>query len=214
MILRKIVIIFFISAAFIQAQKIGELAPEKPPEEFPANSWGIDIMFSEGGLGLGTFLRKSFSTTFTGFVDFSFSESKDEREVEYIDIFGNTFTLGKKNRVFLLPLYAGVQYRLFERELTDNFRPYLNAGIGPTLVMTTPYELEFFNAFGKAQVKFAAGGYAGLGANIGLSKTNLVGINIRYYYIKIIDGGVENLNNNKKDSFGSVYLTINLGLMY
>jgi hypothetical protein len=212
--IKKALLILIIPLSLSFGQKIGKIAPEKPPAEYPPHSWGIDIMFSEGGLGLGTFFRKSITTNLTGFVDFSFSESKDEREVELIDIFGNTFTVGKKNRVFLLPLYAGIQYRLFARQLTDNLRPYINLGAGPTFVMTTPYELEFFNAFGQAQMKFAAGGYVGLGANIGLSKSNLVGINIRYYYVKLLEGGIENLAGKPKDTFNSIYLTINLGLMY
>lgn len=106
-----ILILFLIPLCIINAQRIGELAPEKEPEIFPDNSWGADIMFGEGGFGLGVFFRKNYSQNITGFIDFSISESKDEREIEYVDWWGNLFVLNKVNRVFLLPVNAGVQYR-------------------------------------------------------------------------------------------------------
>lgn len=198
----------------VNAQRIGELAPERHPEIFPDNSWGADLMFGEGGFGLGTFLRKNFSQEITGFIDISFSESKDDREVEYIDYWGNKITPNKENRVFLIPLNFGIQYRLFTESLTDNLRPYLNAGIGPTLAVSTPYDREFFNAFGHARAHYAVGGYVGFGANFGLSKSNLVGINARYYYTHLFDAGVENLTGRLRKDFGHFYLTLNIGIMY
>lgn len=198
----------------VNAQEIGELAPEKEPMQFPDNAFGLDILFSEGGFGLGTFYRHQLSTKFTGFIDFSVSESKDENEFEYIDIFGQTFTIGKKNRVFLLPVNFGVQYRLFENELYDNLRPYLNLGAGPSIVLTTPYDQEFFSAFGDARAHYALGGYFGLGANFGLDQSSLIGINVRYYIIHFFGKGVESLEGRPKNNLGGVFLTINLGIMY
>lgn len=206
-------------SSFSLGQEIGKLAPERPPEEFPSNSWGVDLMFGEGGFGIGTFFRKDFSNDITGFVDVSYSESKDDREFQYIDYFGNTFTVGKLNRVFLVPLNFGLQYRLFSSELTSNLRPYLNFGVGPTMVITTPYEkdneiVEFFKSFSYAQAKYAAGGYVGFGANFGSSKSNLIGINLRYYYIHLFGEGVENLKGRLRTDISHFYLTINLGIMY
>lgn len=196
------------------AQKIGELAPPKPQEDFPDNSWGVDVLVGEGGFGLGTFLRHSFSNDVTGFVDFSISESKDEREFEFIDYFGRSVIVGKKNRVFFLPLNFGVQYRIFTNSLTSNLRPYLNAGAGPTLFVTTPYEQEFFKAFGDARAKYAVGGYVGFGADFGLSKSNLIGLNFRYYVAQLFGDGVENLHNKFRKTISSFYVTLNLGIMY
>ncbi|KUG26171.1 hypothetical protein ASZ90_004004 [hydrocarbon metagenome] len=205
-------VILFGSVTF--AQSIGKLAPEAPDIDFPPNSWGVDLMFGEGGFGIGTFFRKEFSTDLTGFVDLSFSESKDEREFQYIDYWGNTFTIGKVNRVFIIPVNAGLHYRLFSENLTSTLRPYINFGIGPTIVLTTPYEQEFFSAFGDMQTKLAAGGYIGFGANFGVSKSNLLGINLRYYYIHLFDNGVENLRDKFRKDIAHFYLTINIGIMY
>ena len=209
-----IIIIFFIASA-ISAQKIGKLAPEPQPIIFPPNAWGVDLMISDAGFGLGTFLRKSFSQELTGFVDVSFSEAKDDREVEYVNYYGQTFSVGKVNRVFLLPVYAGIQQRLFSKSITDNLRPYINIAAGPTTILTTPYDKEFFSAFGDAVTKIGIGGYIGFGANFGISQSNLVGINLRYYYIQLLDGSeIQTLRGKFKDHFNSVYITINIGMMY
>lgn len=209
--------IFFLLLGFFtltSAQRIGEMAPERPPEVFPDHAWGVDIMFGEGGFGLGTFWRHKFERELTGYVDLSFSESKDDKEVEYIDYWGQTYVLGKKNRVFVVPLNFGVQYRLFSDALTDNLRPYINAAVGPSLILTTPYEKEFFNAFGETHSKVAIGGYVGFGANFGISKSNLIGINMRYYYAKLPGNGVENMEGRMRTSISAFYITLNLGLMY
>jgi len=197
-----------------RAQDIGEIVPDKPPEIFPSNAWGFDILLGESGFGFGGFYRHELSTKFTLFGDFSFSESKDQREFEYIDYYGNSFTVGKINRVFQIPINFGAQYRLFEKELTDNLRPYINAAVGPTVVLTTPYEEEFFNAFGSTTVHFAAGGYVGFGANFGLDKSNLIGLNFRYYHIQFFDEGVESLEGRFNKTIGGFYVTINFGFMY
>ena len=167
----------------VNAQEIGELAPEKAPMTFPDNAYGADILFSEGGFGIGAFYHHQINQEITAFVDFSVSEAKDEKEFEYVDIYGNTYTFGKKNRIFLLPVNFGVQYRLFENAIYDNLRPYINLGAGPTIVLTSPYEKEFFNAFGSAHANYAFGSYVGFGANFGTDKKSLIGLNIRYYFI-------------------------------
>ena len=211
---RILLFMIMVSAISINGQKIGELAPEKPLEKFPLNSWGIDILVGESGFGLGTFYRYSFTNTTTGFVNFSISESKDEREFEYIDWYGQSYVVGKKNRVFFLPVNFGLQYRMFEKTVTENLRPYINAGVGPTFLITSPYEKEFFNSLGYARMEYAVGGYIGLGANFGLSKSNLVGLNIRYYMAHIFGKGVENLENKYRKNISTFYITLNLGVMY
>jgi len=210
-------ILFAITIPFanINPQGIGELAPPKPLEVFPKSAWGMDIMFGDAGFGLGTFFRKQLNVKWTAFADLSFSETKDDREIEYYDYYEQKFvTLSKVNRIFQMPINVGVQYRLFENDLTDNLRPYLVAGVGPTILITTPYELEFFNSFGKAHAKLAAGGYIGLGANFGLDKSSLVGITFKYYYSKILSGGVESLKDRKKTEIQGFFITLNLGIMY
>jgi hypothetical protein len=196
------------------SQHLGKMAEEKPPEKFPENAWGIDLMFGEGGFGLGTFLRKNLTDTFSIFGDFSISESKDEREIQYVDYFGRTFVFGKKNRVLLLPLNFGVQYRLFAELLSSNLRPYLTLGAGPSFIVTTPYEIEFFSSLKEASGYVAAGGYVGFGANIGSDKSSLLGLNIRYQFVHMFNKGVESMYGRRRKDFGSVYISLSLGVQY
>jgi hypothetical protein len=198
----------------VKAQKIGELAPDKPPEVFPNNSWGADIMFSEGGFGLGTFYRRTLTQNITGFIDFSISETKDDREITYIDYYGRQFTPDKVNRAFMLPLNFGVQFRMFSESLTENLRPYFSVGVGPAILLTTPYSEEFFKSFGRAKAHYSVGGYVGIGANMGVSKSNLIGLNIRYYYTRLLGDGIELMTNNFKNSFGQFALMLTIGVMY
>jgi hypothetical protein len=207
-------ILFIIPTSFLFAQEIGELVPPKPPMVFPSNALGFDLLFGESGFGFGGFYRRQISTKFTLFGDVSVSEAKDERELEYVDIYGQTFTIGKQNRVFQIPFTLGAQFRLFENELTDNLRPYINAGVGPTIALTTPYAQEFFRAFSYSQVHYAVGGYAGFGANFGLDQKSLIGVSVRYYYTQFLDEGVEILTGRYKNSLGGFYITLNFGFMY
>jgi hypothetical protein len=206
--------ILLISYFNVNAQGIGELAPDKEPMDFPDNTIGLDIMFSDGGFGLGGFYRREISKKVTLFGDISVSEAKDEKEFEYVDYYGQKYTVGKKNRIFIVPLNFGVHYRLFENSITDNLRPYINAGVGPTLVVTTPYSEEYFKAFADGQLHYALGSYIGFGANIGIDTRNLMGLNFRYYFITFFDEGVESLEGRFKKNLGGFFVTINLGLMY
>lgn len=207
-------ILFTIPTLPAFGQGIGEIAPPEPPMEFPPNAWGFDMLIGESGFGFGGFYRKELSTEFTVFADFSISEAKDEREIEYVDIYGQTFTAGKVNRVFQIPFTVGAQFRIFKNQLTDNLRPYINVGIGPTIALATPYDQEFFKAFSYAKPYYAVGGYVGFGANFGLDTKNLFGINMRYYYMQFLDEGVEILYNRYRESLGGFYITLNFGFMY
>lgn len=196
------------------AQKIGEIAPEKTPEIFPNNAWGIDIMFGESGFGLGSFYRYKISQNFTTIFDISFAESKDQREIEYYDYWGNSFVIGKKNRVFQIPMFLGLQYRMFPNSIADNLRPYLFLGTGPSLIVTTAYQEEFFSSFENAKSLWAVGGYIGIGTDFGLDKSSLSGINVRYYFIKLPGQGVESLYQRFQRTLTGIFITLNLGLMY
>jgi len=207
-------ILLLIPFLFNYGQKIGELALDKPLTVFPSNAWGVDLIFSDGGFGLGTFLRKNYSTKIDGFIDLSITESKNEREFEYFDYYGRSIVVGKENRVFVLPINVGIHYRLFENSLTDNLRPHLIIGVGPTVIISTPYKEEFFSSFKYAKSFLAAGGYIGFGADFGKSKDNLVGLSMRYYYMKFLSGKVEHMKGRFKNEIGAFYITLNIGIMY
>jgi hypothetical protein len=199
------------------------------------NAWGIDILISNGGFGMGAFYRREFSDEWFGFTSLSVSESKDDREVEQFDYWtGQQYVPGKLNRFLVIPLMFGVQHRLFKEEITDNFRPYVNAGAGPTMIYVAPFtrvtiqngtpqyeQVEYFNAIGKGSPHYTMGGFIGFGANFGIDKTNLFGVNFRYYFTYVLGDGLPSLYNmstgvasgTKKD-FGGFFITLNVGVTY
>jgi hypothetical protein len=191
--MKKIFLLFLlIPFISLKAQKIGELAPDTNRIEFPPNSWGVNLMFGEGGFAFG----------------------KDDREFDYVDYYGVVYTKNKQNRVYLIPLNVGMQYRLFNDALTDNMRPFVSFSAGPTFVVTNPYEREFFEAIGYSTMKLAVGGSVAIGANFGISKSSLLGLTIKYSYTHIFNGGIESLKNSFRSDLGSLFISLDIGLQY
>jgi len=185
---------------------------------FLADAGGVDILLSNDGFGLGGFYRHEYSEELFGMLSIGFSEAKDANEVEYVTYDGETIVPGKINRFLLIPLHVGVQYRLFADEILDNFRPYVNAAVGPTLVFATPYDREFFNSIGYGQAHYTAGGYVGFGAYFGSDRGTISGINIRYYF-EYFQDGIDSMENNdgsieKKKDFGGLFITLNFGSVF
>ena len=202
--------------------------------EYP-NTWGVDVMISTNGFGLGTFYRREITPDVFGFVNFSVSEAKDSREIEQIDYYGNTVVPGKLNRFLVLPLMFGVQYRLFREDIVETFRPYVNAAVGPTMVYMSPFvelvpqsdgsiivnQVDFFKSLGHGSPHYTASAYIGFGANFGGEKSGVFGVNFRYYFTYILGDGLPSLydqntglpSGTKKD-FGGFFITLNVGMGY
>jgi hypothetical protein len=188
------------------------------------SGWGFDILVSDGGIGAGGFYRREFTPTIAGFINLSISESKDPREVEMVDWFtGQQIVPGKINRFLVIPMHIGVQYRLFKDQIMDNFRPFLSAGLGPSMIYSTPYEHSFFKALGYGKAYHTVGGFIGAGAYIGSDPSNLVGINFRYYYVPYFSGiismidferstSMEDLHYRQMKQFGGFYITFTFGM--
>lgn len=211
---------------FSSSQNDTNIVFESPNKNFASttrpssllDAWGLDILISNNGFGLGGFYRHQYTNELFGTMTFAISDAKDDNEVEYVTYYGQTIVPGKINRFLLIPLDVGVQYRLFADDILDNFRPYINAAIGPTLVFATPYEREFFNSLGYGQAHYTVGGYIGFGAFFGSDKESLSGINIRYYVVpfrKGIDSMVNGYGgiDTKKD-FGGLFITLNFGSVF
>jgi hypothetical protein len=200
----------------------------------PMNLWGIDLLLSNSGFGLGVSYRRQYTEDLAGQVALSVSESKEDREVEYYDpITGNSFVPGKLSRFMVIPLTVGLQYRLFREDIVETFRPYVNAGLGPTMIYVMPFvkvtpnpagsptieQVEFFRAIGQGTSHFTAGGFIGAGAYFGSERSNILGINIRYYINYLLSGGLPSQYNQAsgavtatKSSYGGFYITLNIGV--
>ena len=193
-------------------------------------AWGIDLLISNNGFGAGAFYRSELSDEMAVLVSLAISDVKDDAEVEYVDYFGQSFIPGKKNRLLLIPLMAGVQYRLFKDDIMDNFRPFVMAGAGPAMIYVSPYanpvtvnlpggasyteynQVDFFSSLGKGRPRYTFGGFVGAGAYFGLERGTLTGVSMRYYYVPF-PKGIEILDRVPVKEFGGFYITINFGFI-
>jgi hypothetical protein len=200
------------------------------------NSWGMNIMASDGGFGLGMFYRREFTPDLSWFTTISISESKDDREVEQFDPYtGLSFVPGKLNRFLVLPLVAGIEYRLFREDIMPTFRPYVNGGVGPTMVYEMPFvqlsypapgvvmanQIDFFKAIGSGHAHYTVGGYIGFGANFGSERGSVFGVNFRYYIIYLLKGSLPSTYDlytgetvGTKREFGGVAITLTIGTTF
>jgi hypothetical protein len=179
----------------------------------PYNIWSLNLLFSDNGFGLGATIYKNFNPAISGFTSIFFSGAKDEREFETTDIFGNTYTPYKVNRLFMIPLNIGLQIRLFREDVTDDLRPFVNFGVTPAAIIYTPYSESFFSSFSYARAKYTVGGFAGVGLDYLTSKKSSLGLNIRYYYLNLFGKGIESLQSREKNFFGGLYFVFSYNFM-
>ncbi len=173
------------------------------------NHWGIGFMYTDNGFGVsGTYFKNIGRTTDLTF-KLAISGVTDPSEVEYYDFYGNSYTAGKVNRVYLTSLSIGIKKNVFYDDIEGNFKPFVKTGIAPAFVLTTPYDRSFFKAFGYAQPGFAFGGYAGIG--IEYQESNSIGLSISadYYYLPVIGREILSLQDKPMKNLGGIQLTFN-----
>ncbi|MCS7230015.1 MAG: hypothetical protein RMJ81_09010 [Candidatus Kryptonium sp.] len=177
-------------------------------------SWGIDLSVANNGFAFGTFYRYMLKDVYFLQLTLNFMTAKDKNEVEYVDwLTGQTFVPNKVNRIMVIPLSISFQYRLFKDELSDNLRPFLTAGAGPTLIFTTPYEKEFFSSLKYGRAYYTVNFYIGAGAYIGLDPRTVSGLSVRYYLIPY-SKGIESLRGRPIKEFGGINLTLTFGINF
>lgn len=177
------------------------------------NNWGIGFVYSESGFGISTakYFPLGYSVDFTA--NLLVSGVTDSREIERTDIYGNSVVLGKVNRVFMAPLSIGLNMELFKGDLEGDFKPFFNIGVAPTLVLLNPYNESFFKAIGYTTTKFAVGPYMGIGMNFRQNKSMALNVNISYYYLPIVNGGVESIQYNTINDVGGFQLLFGLNFL-
>jgi hypothetical protein len=199
------------------------------------NAWGFDLLMSNNGFGAGFFLRHEYTDDIAGFLSFAVSDVKDPTEVEYYNPWtGQSYVPNKINRLIYMPLVAGVQYRLFKDDIVDNFRPYLTAGVGPSMIFVAPYSapqtvidpttnqpvvqyapIDFFSSLKYGQLRYTVGGYVGAGAYFGMDKGSMTGVNVRYYFSPY-PPGIQVMTDPapKTKNFGGLYISLTFGSLY
>ena len=170
-----------------------------PPDSAAAASGtgvGAALLLTEYGFGLGGLYRARVAGGTSLLVEASVSVGKDEREQQFfVGLFGDTVTPFKRNYVLLMPAHAGVEQRLFSRQIEDNFRPFVQLSGGPTVAYQWPYFEDLdgdgirevgedlygpFGGFGEGDVRLGAGATVAVGAYFGQSRRSAQGVRFGY----------------------------------
>lgn len=176
------------------------------------NNWGISILYSENGFGVAGMYYKNLSRTSDLFFRLSISGVTDNSEIEYFDIYGNSYVPDKLNRIFNIPASIGFQKYLFYDDIEGNFKPYVNAGVSPSLILMTPYSEGFFPAFKYANVSYSIGGFLGIGLQYFESQHVAMNFDLKYYYLPVLGREVMSLQNKPIKNVGG--LQINFGISF
>ncbi len=157
---------------------------------------GFQVVVTNSGFGLGAYLSRSLSRQYSFIAEMTIGSEKSDREVKFFGL-GQSFIPDKANYFLRIPVRIGVQRRLWEDYIEDNFRPYLQFTTGPTLGWIYPYfddangnetydrEERRYDGFGsllKGEFRLGVGGVIGLGANFGENSRLTQGVRISYSF--------------------------------
>ncbi len=104
-----------------------------------AKGLGGQILLQNSGLGIGGYISRLVNQDIIFVAEISLSSIKDGREVAFFNRLGQKDIPDKANYVMQLPIQVGFEHRLFRASIEDNFRPFLHATTGPTLIWKSPY---------------------------------------------------------------------------
>jgi hypothetical protein len=203
----KTAIIFIL---FFNTITYAQIEYTQPPEKLKTKSWAVGILYAENGFGLfGTYSKKLGSIT-SWMARLSVSGVSDPNEVEYYDYYGNSYIRDKINRVYASTLSIGIKHNIFFDDIEGNFKPYVKGGIAPTLILMTPYERGFFNAFGYTQTSYGIGAFGGVGMEYYESRNLGMSLGIEYYYIPVLGNDVVSLIGHKITNVGGLQFSFNV----
>lgn len=175
--------------------------------------WGLNLILSNNGFGFGAFYEYYFSKNTNIFANLYLSGARNTDEFEYYDPWtGQLFVPGKVNRLYMFPLTLGISQSFLSEVLGMNFTPYANIGIGPTFILSTPYEKEFFTSLGYAKFYIRFGIFVGTGVNIPVTDKSYIGISARQYWIPFGGEGLESIKDKPIKDFGGFFLGLNFGI--
>ncbi|MGA2298439.1 MAG: hypothetical protein ABSG15_12910 [FCB group bacterium] len=179
------------------------------------NGAGIDVILSNNGFGLGFFYQYYFNKNLLLFSSLYISGARntDEFETAWNDTIG-WYVPNKVNRLFMFPLTFGVEQHFLSEELGESLKPFFQAGVGPTFIVSTPYPTEFFSAFKYARGYTRFSAFAGLGASLGGAGKSLMDVYLRYYYIPFGGNGLESISGLPIKDFGGIFLSLTYGTKF
>ncbi len=180
--------------------------------------WGFSLLFSPYGIGLGAHYQHAFSSHLRAFLNLDISGIRKTDEFEYYYPKENQFLVpGKINRLYTLPLTAGVQYRIFSETFADTFQPLLIAGIGVGMIAATPYRknrrpdgefVDFWSSLKEINFYLRPAMVFGTGLQFSTSSDSRAQFSVRYYYIPFGGQGLESVAGIPITNFGGLFFSL------
>lgn len=188
------------------------------------NSAGMSLLFSSTGWAAGGYYGVEIGSGLTLNFDAFITGRRNTDEFENALLNGAILVVAEKvNRLFMIPLTASIQYRLFRESLQETFRPFVTVGGVAATIIRNPYIdydnygsptrfYEFFESFGYSTTYVRPGAMIGFGAVFGpVGKGNQVGVNLKYYTVPFGGQGLESMRFSPITDFGGVIISMTIG---
>lgn len=179
-------------------------------------AWGIELGLSNNGFGFGFFYEKKLSEPLTFTTNLYMSGARNTSEIENVYNYDTKQweVPGKINRLYQFPLMFGIKDFIFNKSLKKSFRPYIQASIGPTMILSSPYSREFFSSLSYMKSYFRFSGFLGVGALVSLTKSTFINVDVKYYYIPFGSPGLESVAGKPMTEFGGLCLSASFGGLF
>lgn len=226
-----------LSAGAAAAQEVDTAAAKRNPYGTGA---GLQILLTNNGFGLGAYYKHTLSRSTSFLVEANLGAGKDEREVKFFGSRGTSSIPYKANYLLMLPVQMGVQQRLFQEVVEENFRPYLQMTAGPTLGWEYPYfkdcdgdakydrttlcdgggfesPYDPLGSLPRGDLRFGLGGTIALGAHFGISKKMTQGVRIGYifnYFFEDIELLEPDIPGAAQQFFGTPSISLTFGRLF
>ena len=224
-----------LGAAPVRAQSTNPGPAAEPAAERAVNPYGsgmgLSLMLTNSGFGIGGYYQRAFSRTSSFFAEASLSAGKDEREWRLFSYYGygRSEIPYKANYLLMLPVNLGVQRRLFQESIRDNFRPYMQLTAGPSFGWTWPYfedangngvyerderVYDSIAAIPKGSPRFGLGGGIAFGAFFGSSRKVTQGIRLGYSFSYFFEDVQLLTNKPPQHFFGTPTISLIFGKLW
>lgn len=205
---------------------------DEPAEKNPYGSGiGAQVLLTNNGFGLGGYWQTALTAGASFTAELNLGAGKDEREVSFFDRFGRKDIPDKANYLLLVPAQIGLQQRLFQETIEENFRPFLQLTTGPTLGWEYPYfedengnqlfdegekTFDAVSALPKGHLRFGLGGTVAFGAHFGRSRKVTQGVRFGYTFTHFFHG-IQLLEPDVQGArhfFGTPFISVLFGKLF